>query len=124
MLQDPFLNNVPPAATPGLSQTTAMHAWLTENSSSPEARETPAPEQRQMYEAIRSKPELSEPVMTTNDEPPHQEQPLPLLIPEESLESAWLRVTNTPDKKFGSIPMDQAKTSSRLKPLWQGLSRG
>ena len=124
MLQDPFLNNAPPAATPGLSQTIAMHAWLTENSSSPEARETPAPEQRQMYEAIRSKPELSEQVMTTNDEPPHQEQPLPLLIPEESLESAWLRLSITPDKtKFGSIPMDQAKPSSRLKRLWQVLSR-
>ena len=31
MLQDPFLNNTPPAETPGLSQTTAM-PWLTENS--------------------------------------------------------------------------------------------
>ena len=77
-----------------------------------------------MDEAIRSKPELSEPVMTTNDEPPHQEQPLPLLIPEKSLESAWLRVSTTPDKtKVDSIPMDQAKPSSRLKRLWQGLSR-
>jgi hypothetical protein len=27
MLQDPFLNNAPPAATPGISQTTAM-PWL------------------------------------------------------------------------------------------------
>ena len=75
-------------------------------------------------EPDRSKPELSEPVTTTNDEPPHQEQPLPLLIPEESLESAWLRVFITPDKtRVGSIPMDQANPSSRLKRLWQGLSR-
>ena len=94
MLQDPFLNNSEPATTPGLSQTTAM-PWLTENSSPPQARETPEP--IQIDEAIRSKLELSEPVMTTNDEPPHQEQPLPLLIPEESLESAWLRVSITTD---------------------------
>ena len=121
MLQDPFLNNTPPAATPGLSQTTAM-PWLTEDSSPRQARETPEP--RRMDEVIRSKPELSEPVMTTNDEPPHQEQPLPLLIPEESLESAWVRVSITPDKtRVDSIPMDQAKPSSRLKRLWQGLSR-
>jgi hypothetical protein len=77
-----------------------------------------------MDEAIRSKLELSEPVMTTNDKPPHQEQPLPLLIPEESLESAWLRVSINPAKtRVDSIPMDQAKPSSRLKRLWQGLSR-
>jgi hypothetical protein len=63
-----------------------------------------------MDEALRSKPELSEPVMTTNNEPAHQEQPLPLLIPEESLESAWLRVSINPDKtRVDSIPMDQAK---------------
>ena len=96
--------------------------WLTGNSSPPQARETPEP--TRIDEAIRSKPELSEPVMTTNDEPPHQEQPLPLLIPEESLESAWLRVSISPDKtRVDSIPMDQDKPSSRLKRLWQGLGR-
>ena len=123
MLQDPFLNNTPPAATPGLSQTTAM-PWLTENSSPLQARETPAPAPRQMDGAVRSTPELPVPVTTTNDKPAHQEQPLPLLIPEESLESAWLRVSITTDKtKADSIPMDQAKPSSCLKRLWQGLSR-
>ena len=77
-----------------------------------------------MDEAIRSKPELSEPVTTPNDEPPHQEQHLPLLIPEESLERAWLRVSITPDKtRVDPIPMDQAKPSSQLKRLWQCLSR-
>ena len=86
MLQDPFLNNAAPATTPGPSQSTAM-PWLTENSSPPQARETPAPEPRRMAKPVRSKPELSEPVTTPNDEPPHQEQPLPLLIAEESLES-------------------------------------
>ena len=96
MLQDPFLNNAAPATTPGLSQTTAM-PWLTGNSSPPQARETRAPAPRQMDEPVRSKPELSEPVMTTNDEPTHQEQPLPLLIPEESFASAWLRVSITTD---------------------------
>ena len=121
MLQDPFLNNAAPATTPGLSQTTAM-PWLTENSTPPQARETPVP--RQMDEPVRSKPELSEPVMTTNDEPTHQEQPLPLLIPEESLENAWLRVSISPDKtRADSIPMDQGKPSSRLRRLWQGLNR-
>ena len=121
MLQDPFLNNAAPATTPGLSQATAM-PWLTENSTPPQARETPAP--RQMDEPVRSKPELSEPVTTPNDEPAHHEQPLPLLIPEESLESAWLRVSITPDKtRVDSIHMDQAKPLSRLKRLWQGLSR-
>ena len=123
MLQDPFLNNAAPATTPGLSQTTAM-PWLTENSSPPQARETPAPEPRRMAKPIRSKPELSEQVTTTNDEPPHPKQPLPLLIPEESLESAWLRVSITPDStRLDSIPMDQAKPSSRLRRLWQGLNR-
>ena len=98
MLQDPFLNNAAPATTPGLSQTTAM-PWLTGNSSPPQARETPAPAPapRQMDEPVRSKPELSEPVTTTNDEPAHQEQPLPLLIPEESFARAWLRVSITTD---------------------------
>ena len=123
MLQDPFLNNAAPATTPGLSQTTAM-PWLTENSTPPQARETPAPEPRRMAKPVRSKPELSEQVTTTNDEPPHPEQPLPLLIPEESLENAWLRVSISPDKtRPDSIPMDQAKPSSRLKRLWQGLNR-
>ena len=123
MLQDPFLNNAAPATTPGPSQSTAM-PWLTENSSPPQARETPAPEPRRIAKPVRSKPELSEPVTTPNDEPHHQEQPLPLLIAEESLERAWLRVSITTDKtRADSIPMDQAKPSSRLKRLWQGLSR-
>jgi hypothetical protein len=126
MLQDPFLNNAAPATTPGLSQTTAM-PWLTENSSPPQARETPAPERKQTDEPdqpVRSNPELSEQVTTTNDELPHPEQPLPLLIPEESLENAWLRVSITPEStRADSIPMDQAKPSSRLKRLWQGLNR-
>ena len=126
MLQDPFLNNAAPATTPGLSQTTAM-PWLTENSSPPQARETPAPERKQTDEPdqpVRSNPELSEQVTTTNDELPHPEQPLPLLIPEESLENAWLRVSISPDKtRPDSIPMDQAKPSSRLRRLWQGLNR-
>ena len=126
MLQDPFLNNAAPATTPGLSQTTAM-PWLTENSSPPQARETPAPERKQTDEPdqpARSNPELSEQVTTTNDELPHPEQPLPLLIPEESLENAWLRVSITPEStRADSIPMDQAKPSSRLKRLWQGLNR-
>ena len=123
MLQDPFLNNAAPATTPGLSQTTAM-PWLTENSSPPQARETPAPEPRRMAKPVRSKPELSEQMTTTNDEPPHPEQPLPLHIPEESLENAWLRASISPDKtRADSIPMDQAKPSSRLRRLWQGLNR-
>ena len=123
MLQDPFLNNAAPATTPGPSQSTAM-PWLTENSSPTQARETPTPEPRRMAKPVRSKPELSEPVTTPNDEPPHQERPLALLIAEESLERAWLRVSITTDKtRTDSIPMDQAKPSSRLKRLWQGLNR-
>ena len=120
------LLNAAPATTPGLSPTTAM-PWLTENSSPPQARETPAPERKQTDEPdqpVRSNPELSEQVTTTNDELPHPEQPLPLLIPEESLENAWLRVSITPEStRADSIPMDQAKPSSRLKRLWQGLNR-
>ena len=121
MLQDPFLNNAAPATTPGLSQTTAM-PWLSENSTPPQARETPAT--RQMDEPVRSKPELSGPVTTINDELAHQEQPLPLLISEESIQNAWLRMSISPDStRFDSIPMDQAKPSSRLKRLWQDLIR-
>ena len=84
MLQDPFLNNAAPATTPGPSQSTAM-PWLTENSSPPQARETPAPEPRRMAKPVRSKPELSEPITTPKDEPHHQEQPLPLLTPKKVL---------------------------------------
>ena len=126
MLQDPFLNNAAPATTPGLSQTTAM-PWLTENSSPPQARETPAPERKQTDEPdqpVRSNPDISEPLISAQEEPSHNEQPLPLLIPEESLERAWLRVSITPEStRADSIPMDQAKPSSRLRRLWQGLNR-
>lgn len=126
MLQDPFLNNAAPATTPGPSQSTAM-PWLTENSSPPQARETPAPERKQTDEPdqpVRSNPDISEPLISANEEPSHNEQPLPLLIPEESLERAWLRVSITPEStRADSIPMDQAKPSSRLKRLWQGLNR-
>ena len=126
MLQDPFLNNAAPATTPGPSQSTAM-PWLTENSSPPQARETPAPERKQTDEPdqpVRSNPDISEPLISAQEEPSHNEQPLPLLIPEESLERAWLRVSITPEStRADSIPMDQAKPSSRLKRLWQGLNR-
>ena len=108
MLQDPFLTNTPPVLTSARRQSTDMQG-LTENSSPPQAREMPAPEPRRMDEAVRSRLELSEPVTTSNDEAPYQEQPLPLLIAKESLKGAWLRVSITPDKtRADSIPMDRA----------------
>ena len=126
MLQDPFLANTPPVSTSAQSQPTAM-PWLTKVTPPQQAKETPAPEPKQTDEPdqpVRSNPELSEQVTTTNDELPHPEQPLPLLIPEESLENAWLRVSITPEStRADSIPMDQAKPSLRLKRLWQGLNR-
>ena len=126
MLQDPFLANTPPVSTSAQSQATAM-PWLTKVTPPTQAKETPAPEPKQTDEPdqpVRSNPELSEQVTTTNDELPHPEQPLPLLIPDESLENAWLRVSITPERtRADSIPMDQAKPSSRLKRLWQGLNR-
>ena len=123
MLQDPFLANTPPVSTSAQSQPTAM-PWLTKVTLPQQARETPAPEPRRIAKPVRSKPELSEPVTTPNDEPHHQEQPLALLIAEESLERAWLRVSITTDKtRVDSIPIDQVTPSSRLKRLWQGLSR-
>ena len=123
MLQDPFLTNTPPASTSAPSQSTAM-PWLTKVTSPSQAMETPATEPKQSDRSVRSNPPSSEPLISANEEPSHKEQPLPLLIPEESLERAWLRVSITPNgTKADSIPMDQAKPSSRLKRLWQVLNR-
>ena len=126
MLQDPFLANTPPVSTSAQSQPTAM-PWLTKVTPPQQAKETPAPEPKQTDEPdqpVRSNPDISEPLISAQEEPSHNEQPLPLLIPEESLERAWLRVSITPEStRADSIPMDQAKPSSRLKRLWQGLNR-
>ena len=126
MLQDPFLANTLPVSTSAQSQPTAM-PWLTKVALPQQAKETPAPEPKQTDEPdqpVRSNPDISEPLISENEEPSHNEQPLPVLIPEESLERAWLRVSITPEStRADSIPMDQAKPSSRLKRLWQGLNR-
>ena len=128
MLQDPFLNTAAPASTSGTSQSTAM-PWLTEISSSPQAMGAPAPKPKPTGEQVPSTPLPSEPAVTTEVvtaevEPPDNQQPLPLLIPEESLQNAWLRVSITPNKKRAdSISIDQAKPPSRLKSLLQGLRR-
>ena len=123
MLQDPFLNTAAPASTCGTSQSTAM-PWLTEISSSPQAMEAPAAKPKPTGEQVPSPPLPSEPVVTADVEPPDNKQPLPLLIPEESLQNALLRVSITPNKtKADSISIDQAKPPSRLKKLLQGLRR-
>ena len=133
MLQDPFLNTAPPASTSGTSQSTAM-PWLTEISNSPQAMEAPAPNPKPTGEPVTSTPLPSEPlvtaevvtaeVVTAEVEPPDNKQPLPLLIPEESLQNAWLRVSITPNQtRADSISIDQAKPPSRLKKLLQGLLR-
>ena len=123
MLQDPFLNTAPPASTSGTSQSTAM-PWLTEISSSPQAMEAPAPNPKPTGEPVHSTPLPSEPVVTAEVKPPDNEQPLPLLIPEESLKNAWLRVSITPNQiRADSISIDTAKPPSRLKSLLQGLRR-
>ena len=128
MLQDPFLNTAPPASTSGTSQSTAM-PWLKEISSSPQAMEAHAPKPKPTGEPVPSTPFPSEPVVTTEVvtaevEPPDNEQPLPLLIPEESLQNAWLRVSITPNQtRDDSISIDQAKPPSRLERLLQGLRR-
>ena len=126
MLQDPFLNNPAPASASGPSQSTAM-PWLKEISSPPPTKTEPAPEPKRTDEPnqpVRSNPDITESVMTANKDSSHPEQPLPLLIAEESVESAWLRVSITPNKtRDDSIQMDQAKPSSRLKRLLRGLSR-
>ena len=128
MLQDPFLNTAAPASTSGTSQSTAM-PWIKEIKSSPQAMEAPAPKPKPTGEQIPSTPLPSEPVVTTEVvtkevEPPDNEQALPLLIPEESLQNAWLRVSITPNKtRADSISIDQAKPPSRSKILLQGLRR-
>ena len=126
MLQDPFLNNAPPASTSSPSQSTAM-PWLNEISSPPQTKEMFVPEPQRTEEPdeqVRSNPDPSAQVVTAEEEPRAKKQPLPLLIPEESVQNAWLRVSITPNKtRVDSIPMDQAKPSSKLKRLWQGLSR-
>ncbi|MDA7434022.1 hypothetical protein N8517_00280 [Synechococcus sp. AH-601-L23] len=128
MLQDPFLNTAPPASTSGTSQSTAM-PWVVEISSSPQPMEAPAPKPKPMGEPVPSNPFPSEPVVTAEVvtaevEPPDNEQPLPLLIPEESLQNAWLRVSVTPNQtRTDSIRIDQAKPPSRLEKLLQGLRR-
>ena len=126
MLQDPFLNTAPPASTSGTSQSTAM-PWLTEMSTSPKAMEAPTPKPKPTGDPVLSTPLPSEQVVTAEVEtaevePPDNEQPLPLLIPEESLQNAWLRVSITPNQtRADSISIDQAKPPSRLKRLLQGL---
>ena len=126
MLQDPFLNSAPPASTSGTSQSTAM-PWVVEISSSPQPMEAPAPKPKPMGEPVPSNPFPSEPVVTAEVvtaevEPPDNEQPLPLLIPEESLQNAWLRVSITPNQtRADPISIDQAKPPSRLNRLLQGL---
>jgi hypothetical protein len=123
MLQDPFLNNAPPASTSSPSQPTAM-PWLKEITHTPQDKEIPEPEPRQTDQPIRVKPDISQPVVTADEEPPHQGKPLPLLIPEESLQNALLRVCITTEQtRADSIPMDQAKPSSRLIRWLQGLNR-
>ena len=123
MLQDPFLNTAPPASTSGTSQSTAM-PWLTEISSSPQAMEAPAPNPKPTGEPVPSTPLPSEPLVTAEVVTADKEQPLPLLIPEESLQNAWLRVSITPNQtRADSISIDQAKPPSRLKKLFQGLRR-
>ena len=126
MLQDPFLNTAPPASTSGTSQSTAM-PWVVEISSSPQAMEAPAPKPKPTGEPVPLTPLPSEPVVTAEVvtaevEPPDNEQPLPLLIPEESLQNAWLRVSITPNQtRADPISIDQAKPPSRLERLLQGL---
>jgi hypothetical protein len=128
MLQDPFLNTAPPASTSSPGQSTAM-PWLTEISSSSQAMEAPASKPKPTGEPVPSTPLPSEPVVTTEVvtaevEPPGNAQPLPLLIPEESLQNAWLRVSITPHRtRADSISIDQAKPPSRLERLLQGLRR-
>ena len=126
MLRDPFLNTAAPASTSGTSQSTAM-PWIVEISSSPQSMEAPAPKPKPTGEPVPSTPFPSEPVVTTEVvtaevEPPDNEQPLPLLIPEESLQNALLRVSITPNQtRADPISIDQAKPPSRLKRLLQGL---
>ena len=126
MLQDPFLNTAAPASTSGTSQSTAM-PWLVEISSSPQAMEAPAPKPKPTGEPVPLTPLPSEPVVTAEVvtaevEPPDNEQPLPLIIPEESLQNAWLRVSITPNQtRADPISIDQAKPPSRLERLLQGL---
>ena len=128
MLQDPFLNTAAPASTSGTSQSTAT-PWLVEISNSPQAMEAPAPKPKPTGKPVPSIPLPSEPVVTAEMvtpevEPPDNEQPLTLLIPEESLQNAWLRVSITPNKtRADSISIDQARPPSRLKKLLQGLRR-
>ena len=103
--------------------------WLVEISSSPQAMEAPAPKPKPTGEPVPLTPLPSEPVVTAEVvtaevEPPDNEQPLPLLIPEESLQNAWLRVSITPNQtRADSISIDQAKPPSRLERLLQGLRR-
>ena len=128
MLQAPFLNTAAPTSTSGTSQSTAT-PWLVEISNSPQAMEAPAPKPKPTGKPVPSIPLPSEPVVTADVvppevEPPDNEQHLPLLIPEESLRNAWLRVSITPNqRKLDSTSIDQAKPPSRLKKLLQGLRR-
>ena len=128
MLQDPFLNTADPASTSGTSQSTAM-PWLVEISRSPQAMEAHAPKPKPTGEPVPLTPLPSEPVVTAEVvtaevKPPDNEQPLPLIIPEESLQNAWLRVSITPNQtRADSISIDQAKPPSRLEWLLQGLRR-
>jgi hypothetical protein len=84
----------------------------------------PTPKQKPTGEPVPSTPLPSEAVVTVEVDQPDNVQTLPLLIPEESFQNAWLKVSITPNQtRADSISIDQAKPSSRLKWLLQGLHR-
>ena len=135
MLQDPFLSNAPPRTTPGPSQQTAM-PWLPDNNttiSAPQAsKNNPSPAAQPTAEPVPSSQPTQQSAetedmiigMPADETPPCNNQPLPLFIPEESLQNALLRISIPQAKtRADSIPMDQAKPPSILERLSQGLRR-
>ena len=145
ILQDPFLSKTSPPSAPVHAQDTAM-PWLNEINPSPTSTAESAPTTGPAHASNLSNPPKEEQKLqedTSIDAEPNEEQkaaaainktldrepaqptePLPLLIPEETIENAWIRISIAPNiTKMETIPVDTNKSLSLLQRLKQAFDR-
>ena len=148
ILQDPFLSKTSSPSAPVHAQDTAM-PWLNEINPSPTSTAESAPttgpagpahasnlsnppkEEQKLEEDISVEAEQNEekkaaPAInkTIDREPAQPTQPLPLIIPEETIENAWIRISIAQNiTKMETIPVDTNKSLSLLQHLKQAFDR-
>jgi tetratricopeptide (TPR) repeat protein len=145
ILQDPFLSKTSPPSAPVQAQETAM-PWLNEINPSPTSTAESAPttgpahasnlsypprEEQKLQENISVEAEQNEeqkaaPAInkTLDREPAQPTQSLPLIIPEETIEKAWIRISLAPNiTKMETIPVDKNKSLALLQHLKQAFAR-